>query len=216
MKRFFLFDKWNTWFDWRLVLTSKDTTAPEPKTNYVELNGADGSIDLTEALTGEVAYGDRTVAASFSMSEGTHADREAMLRDISAALHGKRVKIVEPDDIFHYFVGRTRITAVERQPAYITFTIEATCDPWRYAANEIERTVTIEGAADVVVHNNGTKTLCPVVHVTGTVRITSGGVSTTLTDGAYRIADIRLRHGVNVIRTDGTGVVTFVYREADL
>ena len=38
-RRFFILDKFNTWYDWRCTLTSKSVTPAEPKTNYVTIDG---------------------------------------------------------------------------------------------------------------------------------------------------------------------------------
>lgn len=215
--RYFIIDKFNTWYDWRLTLTAKDVTPAAPKTNYVSLDGASGSLDLTESLTGEVAYDDRTVTASFVTSEGTFADRVRLLKDITAALHGRKVRIIEPDDPAHYFLGRFKIKAQEQTQWQLKIDLEATCDPWRYAIDESVRTVAVSGGlVDVVLTNGGVKTLCPVITVSGTVSITYNGVTTSLTAGSYKITDLRLTSGANVVRVSGTGSVTFTYREADL
>lgn len=217
MKRFFIIGKYNTWYDWGLTLTAKDTTPPEPYTNYVKLDGAHGTLDLSEALTGEVVYQDRTVTASFMCSEGTYQEREALLRDIRAALHGREVQLVEPDDPDHFFQGRVKIKSVTRHAAYVQFTLEATCKPWRYAINESRRAVAVAGTPlDVVVRNHGTRTVCPTITVEGTVTITVNGVATELEEGSYKITDLRLTPGVNIINVSGAGSAVFTYREADL
>ncbi len=217
MKRFILFDKYNTAYDWGLLLTAKVVSDPEPKTNYQDLGGVSGSLDLTEALTGEVAYSDRSLTASFSLSDGTVQEREVVLRQITAALHGRRVRIVEPDDPEHYLVGRVKIVGRSNTHAYATLDIEATCEPWRYAVNESERRVVVKNnSTDVVICNAGTQTVCPVITVTGTVSITDNGVTTELEAGSYKITDIRLKPGPNVIGVSGYGSATFTYREAVL
>ena len=216
MRRFIIFDKYNTWYDWRLTLTAKDVTPPEPKTNYVDLDGMHGSLDLSEALTGEVAYGDRTLAASFWSSEGTFVERLALIKTITAALHGKKVRIVEPDDPEHYFLGRVRITSQAHDQVHTEFSVEAICDPWRYALNETRRVVDVDGAVDVVINNGGVKTLSPSVTVSGTVTLTMGGQTATLTTGTYKVSNLKLRQGVNVVGLSGSGTVTFTYREATL
>ena len=218
MERYFILDKINTWYNWRLVLTSKDVTPPEPKTNYVDIDGMSGTLDLSESLTGEITYKDRTVSASFWTSEGSHKDREKLLRDIVSALHGKKIKIIEPDDPDHYFYGRVKIKSRKNILPYAEFSIECTCDPWRYALNDSVRRVDVNSqlVTEVIIHNNGVKSLCPDITVTGSVDITYNGVRTTLNTGSYKISDIRLRQGVNSIGVSGTGSVTFTYREADL
>lgn len=216
MKRAIIFDKYNTAYDWGLLLTAKALTDPEVKTNYQTLDGASGSLDLTEALTGEVAYNDRTLSASFSLSDGTVQEREAVLRDVVTALHGRKVSIIEPDDLEHYLVGRVQVTGRTNTLAYATLDVEAICEPWRYANNESERRVDVRGITDVVIRNAGPKTVCPVITVTGEVSVTYNGATTELTTGSYKITDIRLKTGANIIGVAGSGTVVFSYREAVL
>ncbi len=215
-KRVFLFDDFNTWYDWRLTLTAKDVNPPEPKTNYVELDGMSGTLDLTEALTGEVAYNDRTVAASFWSSEGTYQEREVLVGQIITALHGRKVKIVEPDDPYHYFLGRVMVKNLERSQVHVAFDIEAICDPWRYAIQETEHWVDASASATEVIRNEGVKTMTPVLTVTGSVALTYDDRTVELTEGTYKLTDLKLRHGATVIGVSGNGTVTFTYREATL
>lgn len=218
MERFFILDKFNTWYDWRLVLTGKDVTPPEPKTNYVEIDGMSGTLDLSESLTGEITYNDRTVSASFWTSEGSYKEREKLLRTIVNVLHGKKIKIIEPDNPDHYFYGRVIVKSLSNILPYAEFTIECICEPWRYALNDSVRRVEVDSqlVTDVIIHNNGVKSLCPEITVTGSVDIIYNGIGTHLTGGSYKISDIRLSQGVNIIGVSGTGSVTFTYREADL
>jgi hypothetical protein len=216
-RRFFILDKFNTWYDWRCTVTDKDVPPADPKTTYINIEGANGSLDFSEALSGEPVYGDRKVTASFMCSEGTHKEREALLRRITTALHGRKVQIIEPDDPDHFFLGRVKIKKPANNLAYVKFDIEATCDPWRYAVDETTRVVNVTGSrVDVVINNDGDKTLCPVITVAGSVAITCNGVTTPLTTGTYKITDIRLTHGVNVVGVSGTGSAVFTYREAVL
>lgn len=217
MERYFILDKFNTWYDWRLILTAKSITPPEPKTNYVVIDGMSGSLDLSEALTGEITYQDRTITAKFWTDTGTRKDREKLLKDIRIALHGHKVKIIEPDDPEHYFYGRVKITSEFNNLSYAEFSIECICDPWRYSINDTVRKVEVtETVTSVVINNNGAKTLYPVISVKGNVLITYNNVNTTLSDGDYKISDIKLPHGFNIIDVSGNGSVTFMYKEADL
>ena len=218
MERFFIFDSKNTWYDWRLILTAKNIPDAEPNTNYVKLDGMSGTLDLSEALTGEITYADRTITATFWTDYGTRKDREALLQKITASLHGKKVKIIEPDNPDSYLYGRVKIKSKPNNLAYAELSIEAVCEPYRYALNESERRVDVNSSSvtNVVINNNGVKTLCPVITVTGNVDIIYNGNTTSLSTGAYKISDIRLYNGVNVIGVSGNGTVTFSYREATL
>lgn len=217
MERYFILDKFNTWYDWGAILTAKDVTPPEPNTNYVTIDGMSGSLDLSEALTGEITYKDRTVSASFWTDKGTVNERAVFLRDIAIALHGKKIRVIEPDDPEHYFLGRVRIKSQKNILAYTEFSLEITCDPWRYSLEETNRTVELsDKSIDVIVRNDGVKTLIPVVTVTGSVDITYNGVKTSLADGYYVISSLTFKQGISIVNVSGEGSVTFTYREATL
>ena len=218
MERFFILGNKNTWYDWRLYLTAKDIPDAEPKTNYIDIDGMDGTLDLSESLTGEVKYKDRTITASFWTDNGNRKDRDALLRSIVSQLHGKKIKIIEPDDPDHYFYGRVKIKSKKNILPYAELTLEAICEPWRYAINESSRRVEVksESVTDVVINNNGVKTLCPTITITGSVNVIYNGFKTPLTAGTYKFSDIKLHQGVNIIGVSGNGSVTITYTEADL
>lgn len=219
MERYFILDKFNTWYDWRLILTGKEITPPEPKTNRVDIDGMSGTLDLSESLTGEVAYKDRTISATFWTDEGTRKDRERLLSEISIALHGKKIKVVEPDDPDHYFYGRVVIKSRKNILPYAEFTIEITCDPWRYAIEETVRRIYLNSPTprNLVINYNGVKTVCPEITTTGLIWVVIDGVTSKLTaSDSYKIANLKLKHGVNTITAFGMGYFSLTYREATL
>ncbi len=222
MERYFIIDKFNTFYDWNLILTSKSVTPPEPKTNYVNIDGRDGTLDLSESLTGGITYKDRTITATFWTDVGNRNDRARLLRDITAKLHGKKVHIIEPDDPDHYFVGRVVIKAVNNLLAYTSFTIEAICEPWRYSINEIVRTIFVDDESlSLVINNNGVKTLCPDITVSenGYIYLECDGLEDygELEGGyTYRDSNVKIKPGVNIFILRGYGEVSIRYREADL
>jgi hypothetical protein len=217
MERFFILDKYNTWYDWKLILTAKNIPLAEPKTKLIQLDGMSGSLDLSETLTGEVTYKDRTITATFWTDYGTRKDREKLLQDITVALHGKKIKVVEPDDPDHYFYSRVKIKDVKNILPYMEFKIEAVSDPWRYAINEANRTVNASSEPiSVVIRNTGIKTLVPEIEVKGSVKLEYEGATAELTHGTYKVSNIKLKTGVNTITVSGNGSVTFRYREATI
>lgn len=216
MERFFILDKYNTFYDWRLYLTDKSIDEPTPDTKYINIDGMSGTLDLTEALTGEVTYRDRTISATFFTDYGNYKERGRLLRSIIASLHGHKIKIVEPDDPTHYFIGRVKIKSQENIIPYAKFTIEATCEPWRYAVDESIRSVTVNNnTVSVIINNNGVKSLSPDISISGTVKIVTDNVNVELTDGDYKISDLKLKVGANEIDVSGQGSITFKYREVE-
>lgn len=214
MERFFILDQYNTWYDWGLILTAKSVTPPTPKTNYVKLDGMSGSLDLSDALTGEITYEDRTVSASFWTDEGTYEDREKIIREITNKFHGKKIKITEPDDPDRHFIGRVTVKSPKNNLSYAEISIECACEPWRYANTETVRRIEVDGAEaiEAILYNGGTRTVSPTITVSGTVTVSGH----ELTTGTYRVSDLRLYSGVNVIAVSGHGTITLEYKEADL
>lgn len=218
MERHFIFGNFNTWSDWGLILTGKEISLPTPKTNYVEIDGMSGSLDLSEALTGEPTYEDRTISASFCACEGSHREREALLSSIITALHGRKMKIIEPDDPNHYFYGRVTIKKVKNTITYAEFSVETKCDPWRYEHLETVQPIEVNSQkpVDVLIHNSGVKTLCPDITVSGQVTFTCNGVTSSATDGRYKVTTFKLYQGENIIQVSGKGTLTLTYRRAEL
>ena len=60
----------NTITDWDLLMISKNIGEAEAITNYVEIPGRDGTLDLTEAL-GEVKYKNRALTFDFDLFNPT-------------------------------------------------------------------------------------------------------------------------------------------------
>ena len=56
----------NTWDDWHLVPVSRPViNPPAVHTHYIDIPGANGSIDLTDTLTGGPTFGDREGSIEF-------------------------------------------------------------------------------------------------------------------------------------------------------
>ena len=57
----------HTYKDWNLILTSTDIDFPDPKTETVDIPGADGELDFSEVLTGDISYKNRKISFEFEM-----------------------------------------------------------------------------------------------------------------------------------------------------
>ena len=99
----------NTWDDWHLVPTSRPLFAqPSPKTQYIEIPGADGSIDLTESLTPYPVYKNRTGSLEFIVMNG-YESWDVKLSMINNFLHGKKMRAILEDDAGYYYEGRFNV-----------------------------------------------------------------------------------------------------------
>lgn len=210
------FGKYNTWNNWGLITTALVIEPPELKTNYIDLGGVSGTIDLTEALSEQPVYKDRRLKATFWTRQGTRQEREQLLQGVLRAIHGRKLKITVPDTPGSYFFGRVAVKEVTRHERHLQFSIEAICDPWRYDNNFSKHSYTVDGTQEIKLYNHGVAVLCPDITVTGTVTFTCNGVTTTASDGTYKIATFKLFEGENIIGLSGSGTLTLRYREATL
>lgn len=212
------FGEYHTAEDWNLILHEKIVSPPVPKSNYVSVPGRDGDLDLTEALSGVVNYQDRKASYTFLLTDGTHADRVELISQIIGVLHGRRVQIIDTDDYpDYYMIGRLSVTDVSNSNAYGILKIEAVCQPWRYAINQKIKTVNVtasDGTVTVTLTNNGYKTVAPTLTVTGSITLTYGSTSTTLSAGTYILAGLRFTPGANTVTVAGTGSISINYQEA--
>ena len=211
--------EYHTHADGLWTLTELMLGDPVHKQNFIEVPGRAAPLDLSTALTdGEPTYGSRALEATFESSEGSRLAREARISQITNALDGYRMNIVLPDDPSHYLTGRVRIERIYNDEAHASIKIIATCDPWRYANEEIK--ITLQASEEVqtaTLTNLGRLGLIPLLEISqGDVLLTFGSFSWALGPGSYALPDFYLKYGEYPITFSGTGVLTLTYREAVL
>lgn len=112
-----------------------DVGDPGAKVNLVDIPGADGSLDITEAVTGEVKYYDRTLVFKFAAKANT-AEQQDLKRRLRNELHGKRMNIILDEDSDYYYDGRLSVVFENVMPWKMWVTITAVCDPYKYSLEE--------------------------------------------------------------------------------
>lgn len=210
------FGVYHTAEDWDLILNEKSLTPPEPKTTYISIEGRDGDLDISEALSGEIKYNNRTASFKFILTDGSYADREAMITEILRIVHGKRLNITLDDNPDFYLSGRCTVTDRINDRAYGIIEIECNCDPWFYRQTETMRFFTVNAPMNIVLANGGGKTVTPEVTVTGSITIEFGSSSVSLSAGTYKLTDLLLKSGNTSVTLKGSGTVSFKYREGVL
>ena len=211
------FGNYHTAGDWGLILNQKSIDPPTPKIVSVSIDGRDGELDLSEALTGEITFENRRALFVFLITEGTYLDRESMIANIYRAVHGRKLNIIIDDDFTRYLVGRCSITEVTNNNAYGMITIEANCEPYRYSVYDTVRTIDVTATpTDILLSNKGVKSVTPTLKVTGTVNITFGTSTISLSAGEYKISDLVLTSGETLIKVQGSGTLVVTYREGIL
>ncbi len=208
----------NTFDDWDILLSSFEIGEAQPKTNYIDLPGNDGSIDLTEALTGEIAYRDRTIEATFTFKPPRSGWR-AMIDTIRAYCHGRKLHIVVPDDADHYYIGRVNVGALQIDGQIAAFDMTIVCDPFKYKNDVTEYDFTIGAIGTLTTALvNTRKRAIPTITVSALTQVTFGAVSVSLSAGPHVVTSIVLVEGNNTLTltaAEGT-TVHIEYQEGAL
>lgn len=200
--------------DWDLIMSGKAIGTPEPRISKVDMPDRDGEIDQSEELRGRVSYKNR--ALSFSFICTAHQSTWADLREeIAGFVHGKRLKIIDPDTPNHYYIGRCTLEEPTYKGAAIMFlevTVDA--DPYRLSNTETKVSKSVSSGSTVSLINS-IMPVVPTITVSANMTIKFGSFSTSLASGStYRVPEITLENGTNTISvTAGSGTITFTYRQ---
>lgn len=208
------FGQIHSYDDLSLILNSKEIEAPSPKTESIEIPGADGELDFTEFF-GEVKFKNRKLTFEFSYI-GTRPTFLTEFSAIQKAIHGKKLHITLDDDPNYYYIGRVTVGAWEAENGYAKITVEANCEPYKYknAVTTVSKSITDSGTISLA---NLKKSVVPKVSTTAAVTIAWTGGSASLSAGNDQIIeDLILREGTTEITVTGTATVTFKYQEGEL
>lgn len=204
----------HTFDDWGLVLTEKSIGLPEPKTSGVEMEGADGEIDTSEVLTGEIKFSNRPLMFKFTLMD-KYEDFHDKVTAIANYLHGRKMRITLDEDNLCYYYGRCTINEWLTDRRIGQIAISCDCEPYKYDLNESVITATINGETKVYVYGKR-KTVCPTITVAGTVILKVGNESVELTTGEHTILDFYIREGDNTLTFEGNGTIEISYIGGEL
>lgn len=185
---------------YRMVLLDGYTIeTPEPKTYTVDIPGADGVLDLTEALTGDVAYDN--CKATFTFYVIGVEDVENLRRDIMNFLHGKAYDYkmtMDPDYTYH---GRFKVAetsfAVYDLGMVAGFSIEIDNNPYKSKGLQTYKLNATGGKLFRLL--SGRKKVRPTIECEQPCWVTWDGEEIQLGAGTYRLNDVVFEEGWNEI-----------------
>lgn len=131
----------NTYDYWHLVPASRPViNPPKPKTQYVDIPGADGSIDLTESLAGRPVFSDREGSIDFIVLNDLNIDDYDysdynwvdVYTDILQYLHGKKLQMILDDDPMYFYEGRFEVNNWTSDANNSTISINYVLSPYKY------------------------------------------------------------------------------------
>ena len=208
-----MFGNKHSFYDMGLLLKSyPKISPPSPVTNYVEVPGMDGALDLSKILTGYVLYKRRTIEMTFNIMEPREHWPEKH-SEIMDALHGMEMDIVLDDDPEYCYTGRLTVEGYDPQKVTSGVTITADVEPFKTRLDATRRSFTVSGSLTAAIATTR-KPVIPVFTASAAMEMSFGGVSYSLPKGESSFPDVILRSGEdNIIVFTGEGTVTLTYRE---
>lgn len=201
----------NTFEDWGLMCESVSIPLPSPKIITQDIPGSDGKLDLSEALTGGVAYENRTISIVTSLI-GEIDDWVELTSRIANYLHGKNRQIVFDFDPAHYYYGRFTIDSAQTDEATNTVVITGDCDPYKYNVELSEIALAVSGSVTQTIYGSRMGVI-PIISSDAAMTVTFEEAVYTLAIGDNEITDIYLIDGENTLLFTGIGNITITYRE---
>jgi len=200
--------------DFGLIVAPYAIPMPEPQTNYVEIPGRDGALDLSEAF-GTVRYTDRIIPLTLY----ARAPFDALISAFAADVHGRRMNMIFDRDPTCCYDARVTVEDVERHAGYCELSLKCRTKPYKLEHFETSITVLPSGNATVTLTNTRMPVV-PTITVSAemTLTFTIAGVVYTinLAAGSHVVPSLVLMEGDTEIDITGTGSITFTYRKGTL
>lgn len=199
--------------DWGLVMSAKVIGTPAVKEKIIDLADRDGVLDYTESLTGVPAYETRELSFTFEYLDSIDEWAD-LFTEIRNFLHGRRMKIHEPDDPNYYYIGRATVSDPSGGLVK-TFTVTVRADTWKYPITGETRVTEAVTTSRTIILMNNWRPVCPTITTTGAVTFEFGSVNYSIAGaGTFRFPRFRLGYGANrVTILSGSGEITFTYQE---
>lgn len=217
-------DDKNTWKDWHLVPTSRPVVnPPKAKTNYIEVPGADGALDISSVFTGQILYSNRQGTWEFRV-DPKFMDWTEIYSLIMKDVHGNFVKVILEDDPEYYYEGRLFVNQWLSDKDNSTITIEYNLAPYKKYKLSDRRwiwdtfnfeTGLVREYRNIVVNKEhtmnviGDRMSCiPTITVSDDMKLIYENKEYKLSRGVNIIEKIVIKNGENPMKFMGNGIVS--------
>ena len=208
------FGSYHSYYEWGLILSEKEIGSPEPKTNYIEVEGSDAVLDYTEYF-GDIKYKNRLLSFKFTKMKVIPDGFLALYSLVQDTIHGRKMQIILDDDPAYYYLGRVKINEWKSSKKIGEIVIECDCEPYKYKVEETVVAKAVTGSATITLANSRKKVV-PLITTDAEMSIAFNGYSGTFSAGTFTIPELELVEGNNTVTVTGTGNISFVYREGRL
>jgi hypothetical protein len=226
--------------DFGLQLLSVDLGSADVDTTTVDIPGRNGSLDLTEAITGYPTYKNAKHTLTFDFQDGSYDDWIARSSALKGKIHGRRLPVVLGNDTF-YYDARVSVDTAKLNQCYskIEITLDAmpyklalltSVDPWEwdtfsfddgiireYSDITVKRTkvttAELSSNPDIVIVGGVMPTSCTFEYTGSITEVYFDGTAYTMPASGGSIPDILITEGEHNMTFIGSGTVSVIYRE---
>lgn len=170
---------------------------PEPKTYTVDIPGGNGVIDLTEALTGDVAYKNRKQEFMFAVIDVKNFEK--VKTEVSNFLHGRAFDYTMTMDPGYTYHGRFFVDSYSHE-AYANGLLgqfKITVDANPYKLKEHCSYILNATGGKLYRFESGRRPVHPTVECNSPCIITIDGKDVLIPSGTHRINDLVFKAGIN-------------------
>ena len=209
------FGEYHSYADFNLLLAAEgiEDMPPSVQEKYLDVPYRNTLLDMTESF-GKRAYNKRTPKYTFMVVQGSES-WDAIVRNISKAIHGKKMKIIYDRDPDYYLLGRASVNSFKSDKGIGTVVIDAVCDPFKYKLQPTSKTFTVNGTLSITLNNEG-EVVYPKVTTTAAMQVVQGSNTFTYSVVNDYQTKIKLDQGTNSLTLSGKGNITFTYQEGVL
>ncbi|EOS40931.1 hypothetical protein C808_00094 [Lachnospiraceae bacterium M18-1] len=234
-------ERFHTMKDWGMAISNNNYIGDVVhESRYVDVPGADGFLDFSEAIAGRRIFKERTINIEIGGKKPRN-DWDSIISDIRNKIEGKKVRIIFDNDTGFYWTGRATIKEFDRNREIGTFTLSIPkADPYKYKTEEstddwlwddldFETGIIDEDTTILLTESNNTQSytiiaggapFVPEIQVsyigeTG-ISMTAYGDNYTLLKGKNRFADIVIDQEDVTLEFSGIGEIIIKFRRKSM
>lgn len=200
-----------------LIPTQRPVIAPpSPQLKFEDVPGGSGSLDLSQVLSDEINYYDRSGSLEFMFAPdesqpGFNLNWEEVYSDLVTFLSSGRVRLWtsenawgEPVFSSYYYEGRMTVNEWQTDKSWEKVTLDYRFDPYKYAADPfVSELYTVDGSLTLDlealhVSRDITHTIVPTITLSTPMKATYDGREYNLPSGSSRI--LAFRPGVRSLK----------------
>lgn len=191
-----------------------DMSIPSVRTNYVQIPGRNGDLDLTE-IDGSLYYEDVEFTIILQKLCRTSEQVFESVRIVANLFSGQRIKIFLNDDTY-YYDARVDVGKFSKEGLLLMCEVSAKAFPFRLqsAPTVVEAVLTSE--EQTLNLSNGTMQVVPSISASAGATITFENATYSVSAGTgIIIPNMVLHSGNNVVKVSGSGTISFTYTQGE-